>query len=77
MLSSYRTHISILEQIAESHPNANAFQVPQYEPHTSEILRWHPVTYSRFFADVEHFAKYWTQWFSSQGIPRRSVIGVW
>ncbi|KAI0094983.1 hypothetical protein BDY19DRAFT_915754 [Irpex rosettiformis] len=76
-MSLYRTHISILSDIAHSHPEANAFQVPQYHPATTEILRWHPVTYSRFFADVEHFAKYWSHWLSSQGVPRRSVVGVW
>ncbi|KAI0694890.1 acetyl-CoA synthetase-like protein [Cytidiella melzeri] len=73
----YRTHITILQQIATSHPDVNAFRVPQYDAETNEILQWHPITYSRFFADVELFARYWVQQFSSQGIPPRSVVGIW
>lgn len=73
----YRTHITILKQIAASHPDTNAFQVPEFDPHSSQILEWHPITYSRFFADVELFAQYWTQKLSAQGIQPGSVVGVW
>lgn len=76
-MPSYRTHITILQQIAAQHPAANAFQVPEFDPHTNQVLRWHPVTYSRFFQDVELFAKHWTRKLTSQGVLPRSVVGVW
>ena len=74
---SYRTHITVLQEIATQYPDALAFQVPQYDPHTKQILRWHPIAYSRFLADVELFAKYWSEKLSADGILPRSVVGVW
>jgi hypothetical protein len=74
---SYRTHITHLQQVATQYPESPAFQIPQYDPTTQEILRWHPISYRRFFADVELFAQYWSQKFTSDGILPRSVIGVW
>lgn len=76
-MPSFRTHITILQQVAASHPHATAFQVPEFDAQTNEVSKWHPVSYSRFFDDVELFAKYWTQKLTAQGIPPRSVVGVW
>ena len=73
----YRTHISILRDIAARYPDSPAFQVPQYEADTQRISRWHPVSYSRFLADVELFARYWSAKLSSARIPLGSVVGVW
>ena len=76
-MSPYRTHITVLQQVASQYPDAPAFKIPQYAPNTQEIVQWHTVTYRRFFADVELFARYWAQKFTADGIPSRSVIGVW
>lgn len=76
-MPSYKTHITILQQIAAQYPDSPAFQVPQYDADTQRILRWHPVSFSRFFADVELFARYWSQKLAASGIPLRSVVGVW
>lgn len=76
-MPAYKTHITILQEIATQHPDSPAFQVPEYDSTTQRILRWHPVSYSRFLADVEHFARYWSQKLATNGIPRSSVVGVW
>lgn len=76
-MPSYRTHITVLQEVASQHPSLPAFRVPQYDPQTHRILEWHTVTYSRFAADVELFAKYWTKKLSADGVLPRSVVGVW
>lgn len=74
---SYRTQITALQQVATQYPDAPAFQVPEYAPSTQQILRWHPVTYRRFLADVELFARYWSEKLTADGIMPRSVVGMW
>lgn len=74
---SYRTHITALQQVATQYPDSPAFQVPQYDSSTHQILQWHTVTYRRFLADVELFAKYWSHKLSANGVLPRSVVGVW
>lgn len=76
-MPSYRTHITVLRQVASQCPDAPVFQVPQYDPRTNQIVDWHPVSYSRFFADVELFARYWTQRLSASGVELGAVVGVW
>lgn len=76
-MPTYRTQITVLQQIATEHPDSPAFQVPQYDPSTRQILQWHPVTFSRFLADVELYARYWSAQLTANGVLPRSVVGMW
>ncbi|CAL1695357.1 unnamed protein product [Somion occarium] len=73
----FKTHLTVLEQSASLYASSPAFKVPRLNPETQEILEWHSISYSQFLADVELFAKFWTQRFSADGVPPRSVVGVW
>jgi hypothetical protein len=38
---------------------------------------WTPVSYSQFLADVELLARHWARVLERDGIPQRSVVGMW
>lgn len=73
----YSTHLTILDESAALYPTAPALRVPQVDPQTKEIQEWHPISYRQFQHDVEHFAKYWAQKLSTNGVHPRSVVGLW
>ncbi|KAI0673463.1 acetyl-CoA synthetase-like protein [Trametes maxima] len=76
-MTTYRTHLTILEETATRHPNAPAFRVPRIDSETDQVLEWGIVTYGEFWQDVERFARYWTQKLSADGVNGRSVVGLW
>ena len=76
-MTPLRTHLTVLEQTAARYPNAPAFRVPRVHPDTNEVVEWDIVTYSQFWQDVERFARHWTQKLTTDGIPSRSVVGLW
>ena len=73
----FETHLTALEHSTSLYPSRPAFRVPHLHPQTQEILEWQEISYTQFLADVEHFAKYWTQRLTADGVPHRSVVGVW
>ncbi|EMD42192.1 hypothetical protein CERSUDRAFT_129647 [Gelatoporia subvermispora B] len=77
MSDSYKTHLTVLHEVASLHPTATAFRVPRLDPTTEEILEWDAITFEQFASDVELFARYWGSQLQSMNIPLRSVIGVW
>ncbi|KAI0375330.1 acetyl-CoA synthetase-like protein [Pilatotrama ljubarskyi] len=76
-MTTYRTHLTILEETATVYPDAPAFRVPRIDPGSERVLEWEVVTYSEFWQDVERFARYWTHKLTASGIPARSVVGLW
>ena len=76
-MPSYPTHLTALQSIATLHPSANAFRVPEGEATTASIQQWGAVTYTQFLRDVEHFAAYWTDVLTAQGVFPPSVVGLW
>ncbi|OCH95760.1 acetyl-CoA synthetase-like protein [Obba rivulosa] len=77
MPATYRTHLTVLQEVASLHPTATAFRVPQLEPTTQRILEWDAISFAQFHSDVEHFARYWGALLQARGIALRSVVGVW
>ncbi|KAK7062155.1 acetyl-CoA synthetase-like protein [Favolaschia claudopus] len=71
-----RTHLTILETSARRAPSAIAFKVPESDV-SGSISRWRDITYSQFLSDVELTASHWSRVFLREGIPERSVIGLW
>lgn len=72
-----RTHLTILENSASRFANAAVFRTPEIDSSTKRIKGWKSITYREFYRDVETFAKHWTRMLRDNGIPQRSVVGVW
>ncbi|KAJ7886761.1 hypothetical protein B0H13DRAFT_2342762 [Mycena leptocephala] len=71
-----RTHITVLETSALRNPSAVAFKVLQSNTSSAAPL-WRDITYQQFLADVELTASHWSRIFRQDGIPERSVVGLW
>ncbi|KAJ6561556.1 hypothetical protein DFH09DRAFT_1247719 [Mycena vulgaris] len=71
-----RTHINVLETSALRCPTAIAFKVPQADG-SPERPVWRDITYQQFLRDVELTASHWSRIFRQEGIPERSVVGLW
>jgi acyl-CoA synthetase (AMP-forming)/AMP-acid ligase II len=76
-MSSFKTHLTILETSASKHPSTAAFKLPRLDPRTGRVQEWTTITYRQYLQDVELFAKYWAHTLQGLNIPQRSVVGVW
>lgn len=74
---SLKTHLHVLEESAEKYDNRSVFQVPIPSPGSTEVREWRPILYSQFKSDVDTHARYWSRILLADGLPRRSVIGLW
>ncbi|KAI0051721.1 acetyl-CoA synthetase-like protein [Auriscalpium vulgare] len=77
MASSLQSHLTVLEASAALYASSPAFQLPRCDLQSGDVEDWSPVTYSQFQRDVEVFARHWARVLRTDGIPQRSVIGVW
>ncbi|OSX61183.1 hypothetical protein POSPLADRAFT_1058111 [Postia placenta MAD-698-R-SB12] len=77
MVSSLRTHLTVLAQSAFLYPSAPAFRVPVIDHRTNQIKSWTVISYSQFQSDVELFATYWSRTLAADGLAQRSVVGLW
>ncbi|KAK0198477.1 hypothetical protein F5146DRAFT_1019766 [Armillaria mellea] len=71
------THLSVLEASASRYSSRPAFRIPRVDPTTSRILEWQTITYRQLLHDVESYARHWFMTLTRDGIPQRSVIGLW
>ncbi|KAK0465197.1 uncharacterized protein EV420DRAFT_1262611 [Desarmillaria tabescens] len=71
------THLSVLEASASRFSSRPVFRTPRVDPTTSRIIEWQSITYRQFLLDVESFARHWSMTLGRDGIPQRSVIGLW
>lgn len=71
---SFRTHLTALASAASQHPSSPVFKVPRK---AGIDIAWVPITYEDFLADVELVAKYWSKTLKSDGVPPKSVVGLW
>lgn len=76
-MSPLRTHLTDLETAASKYASYPAFKVPDPDPSTGQVREWVSITYEQFKTDVELFAKYWAHVLKEQGLPPRSVVGMW
>ncbi|CAL1713797.1 unnamed protein product [Somion occarium] len=72
-----RTYLSILNDAAALFPQSAAFQVPDPASGGTGSRGWRPITYSQFANDVEEYAKYWARLLTSDGLPQKSIVGLW
>lgn len=76
-MATYKTHISILEQSASDYPTRPVFRVPLVAPGSEKVEEWKVVTYTEFNQGVKRYAKHWSRVLSADGLPPRSVVGLW
>ena len=67
-------HFEALRARVASHPNTPIFKLPKPGALSRE---WVNISYREFEADIERMAKYWLAKLASQGLPTRSVVGIW
>lgn len=76
-MTTFRSHLTVLENSAVEYSSAPAFRVPQVDSQTAQVKQWHTVTYKQFLNDVERFARYWSRTLKADAVPRGSVVGLW
>ncbi|KAH9985402.1 hypothetical protein BJV74DRAFT_775720 [Russula compacta] len=72
-----KSHLSVLQCTASRFASLPAFYVPQSLSESGDVASWVPVSYMQFLLDVELVARHWTHVLTLDGIPQRSVIGMW
>lgn len=77
MVQTLRSHLSVLENSVSLYGSHSAFRVPRLDKETSKVQCWDSVTYEEFQRDVELFARHWARILKADGIPPRSVVGMW
>ncbi|KAI0828701.1 acetyl-CoA synthetase-like protein [Trametes gibbosa] len=75
-MTALKTHLTALAEQTLAHPSLPILKLPIYDSQ-GELRAWRPVSCSEFQADVEHVATHLAHKFQSEGIPQRSVIGLW
>jgi hypothetical protein len=75
--SALTSHLSVLQTSASLYASRPAFYVPQVLSESGDVESWSPVSYTQFLADVELLARHWAHVLKLDGIPQRSVIGMW
>ncbi|KAH9836184.1 acetyl-CoA synthetase-like protein [Rhodofomes roseus] len=76
-MANYKTHLTVIAEAAAEHPTTPAFQIPILDQVTGRVQTWQPISYQDFHADVEHFATYWNDILTRDGVQPRSVVGLW
>ncbi len=71
------SHLSVLHSSASRFTSLPAFYVPQTLSESGDVASWEPISYMQFLLDVELFARHWAHVLKLDGIPQRSVIGMW
>ncbi|KAF9229405.1 acetyl-CoA synthetase-like protein [Gyrodon lividus] len=76
-MPSYKSHLTVLDRSSILYPFAPAFKVPRSNPSTPQVHDWLSISYRQFKEDVEYTARYYRKLLASDGIPERSVVGLW
>ncbi|THH20855.1 hypothetical protein EW146_g586 [Bondarzewia mesenterica] len=77
MAQNLESHLSVLSASASLHASFPAFRLPRFNLQSGQVQDWESVTYAQFKQDVELFARHWARVLKHDGIPQRSVIGMW
>ena len=71
------SHMTVFEKSASEYPDLAAFRLPVIDDQTGQVKEWTDVAYKHFWVDIQSCARMWSRILRCEGIPRRSVIGVW
>ncbi|KAG6867720.1 hypothetical protein C0993_011966 [Termitomyces sp. T159_Od127] len=72
-----RTHLTVLETSASLYPSLPIFKVPQLNASPGTADRWASISYQEFLRDVRIYAQHWRRVLTRDGVPPKSVIGLW
>ncbi|KAG6845754.1 hypothetical protein H0H87_003808 [Tephrocybe sp. NHM501043] len=72
-----QSHLTVLESTVARSPLAVVFKTPRIDPSNGQVHSWNSITYEQFLRDVERHARFWAHTFANDGIPARSVVGLW
>lgn len=75
-MASLQSHLSVLEASASKYSSVPVFKVPG-TLQNSQVDEWLSISYLQFAEDVELYARYWSSVLALDGIPKRSVVGLW
>ncbi|KAH9941837.1 acetyl-CoA synthetase-like protein [Epithele typhae] len=76
MPAQLKTHLHALAEAVSSHSDLPIYKLPAYD--SEDVLRaWTPISFAQFQADVNHFAAHLARKLSADGVPSRSVVGLW
>ncbi len=70
------SHFTVLESSSVKYASATLFRIPQLDS-AGRVEEWNSITYQQFYRDVELFARHWSRVLREDGVPARSVIGMW
>jgi hypothetical protein len=77
LIHSPKSHLSVLQASASRFASFPAFYVLRTLSESGDVASWEPISYKQFLLDVELFARHWAHVLKLDGIPQRSVIGMW
>ncbi|GLB44400.1 putative amp- ligase [Lyophyllum shimeji] len=72
-----RSHLTVLRSSTARNPSLPVFKVPQLDQASGRVESWTPISYQQFWDDVEFYARHWTRTFTRDGVPPKSVVGLW
>ncbi|KAG5648080.1 hypothetical protein DXG03_007115 [Asterophora parasitica] len=72
-----QSHLSVLETTATISPLSVVFKTPIIDIFSGQVQEWQSITYQQFQRDVETHAKHWARTLANDGLPPRSVVGLW
>ncbi|TFK86848.1 acetyl-CoA synthetase-like protein [Polyporus arcularius HHB13444] len=75
-MALYKTHLQALYECSATYSSLPILKLPVYDAE-GELRTWQPISYQQFTSDVEYFAAHLACKLSADGIPPRSVIGLW
>ncbi|KAG6816180.1 hypothetical protein H0H87_008054 [Tephrocybe sp. NHM501043] len=70
------THLTVLESSASRHSSSPAFKIPQHLA-SGRVESWASITYQEFWSGVDFYARYWRRVLTHDGVPSKSVVGLW
>lgn len=77
LLTMIKSHLQVYQASTSRFSSSPLFRIPEVCTSTGNVLQWETITYQQFEHDVELYARHWSRVLRSNGIPRRSVVGMW
>ncbi|KAG6842569.1 hypothetical protein C0991_000095 [Blastosporella zonata] len=73
----FPSHLTVLQSTTARCPLAVVFKTPRTDITNGQVTSWDSITYQQFQEDIKIHARYWARTFATDGIPTRSVVGLW
>lgn len=77
ILMYVKTHLPVLEESVETCSTCPVSQLPIPYRGRAEVTEWRAILYAQFKSGVKRYGRHWAHNFAGDGLPHRSVVGVW